>query len=250
MVNIFMTVYGKSACGNWRSRTWRRRPTLPTSSANMPKCCSRVRRDSTSSWSRPAKILTPSTRACWDTKLSAVSAEEVLSRTRPRGAVVLHGIDHTLHDRYRSRPRRRERALGSNYERSRAGGGEMTKAHNSQSDASHQPERRIDFREVVARQSGVEVAAARCPGSRHGKIAWQAGAQRSRRHARGQRDRNHPPLHPALDVELRHRSRNVSAGLLHHEVQPARQRVCLAHRRPRQRHPYQPRKFLRALCAS
>ena len=42
-------------------------------------------------------------------------------------------------------------------------------------------------------------------------------------HARSERDRNHPPLHPALHLELRHRSRHVSAGLVHHEVQPAGQ---------------------------
>src|ERR1035437_788980 len=42
-------------------------------------------------------------------------------------------------------------------------------------------------------------------------------------------------LHPALDVELRHRSRHVSPGLLHHEVQPTGERVCRARRGPRQR---------------
>ena len=41
--------------------------------------------------------------------------------------------------------------------------------------------------------------------------------------ARTVRDRDHPPLHAALHVELRHRSRHVSAGLVHHEVQPARE---------------------------
>src|SRR3984893_316410 len=87
-------------------------------------------------------------------------------------------------------------------------------AHDSQSDASHQPERRTDFREVIARESGLEVAAARCPGSRHGEASGQAGAQGSRRYARSQRDRNHSPFHAPFDVELRHRSRHVSAGLL------------------------------------
>jgi glycine dehydrogenase subunit 1 len=28
MVNIFMTIYGKVGCGNWRSKIWRRPPTL------------------------------------------------------------------------------------------------------------------------------------------------------------------------------------------------------------------------------
>ena len=63
------------------------------------------------------------------------------------------------------------------------------------------------------------------------------GKKRSGQHARGQRDRNHPPLHAAFHLELRHRSRHVSARLLHHEVQPARERIRLAHRRPRQRTP-------------
>ena len=48
------------------------------------------------------------------------AAEEVLSRTWPRGAVVLHGIDDAVHDRYRGRPGRRERTLGAKYERSRS----------------------------------------------------------------------------------------------------------------------------------
>jgi glycine dehydrogenase subunit 2 len=33
-----------------------------------------------------------------------------------------------------------------------------------------------------------------------------------------------PSFHATLDVELRHRPRPVPAGLLHHEVQPARER--------------------------
>src|SRR5208282_5867308 len=53
-------------------------------------------------------------------------AEEVLSRTGPRGAVVLHGIDDTFDDRHRSRPRRRKRALGSK-QRRRAGRGDAMK---------------------------------------------------------------------------------------------------------------------------
>ena len=47
-----------------------------------------------------------------------------------------------------------------------------------------------------------------------------------------QRSGGHPPLHAALHLELRHRSRHVSARLLHHEVQPAHQRAGGAHRRP------------------
>ncbi len=45
------------------------------------------------------------------------------------------------------------------------------------------------------------------------------------RDARGERDRDHSPLHAPFDVELRGRSRHVSAGLVHHEVQRARERV-------------------------
>src|ERR1035441_4543521 len=62
----------------------------------------------------------------------------------------------------------------------------------SQSDAPHQPERRTDFRECATRQSGLEVAAARCSGSGYGEAAGQAGAQGSRRYAGGERDRNNP----------------------------------------------------------
>ena len=44
------------------------------------------------------------------------------------------------------------------------------------------------------------------------------------------RDRADPPLHAALHLELRDRPRHVPAGLVHHEVQPARERVCRPHR--------------------
>ena len=47
-----------------------------------------------------------------------------------------------------------------------------------------------------------------------------------------QRSGSHPPLHAPLHLELRHRSGSLSARLLHHEVQPARQRAGGAHRRP------------------
>jgi hypothetical protein len=55
---------------------------------------------------------------------------------------------------------------------------------------------------------------------------------RNRGLPRSQRSGSHPPLHAPLHLELRHRPRHVSAGLLHHEVQPARQRTGRAHRRP------------------
>ena len=54
------------------------------------------------------------------------------------------------------------------------------------------------------------------------------------------RSRSHPSLHAPFDVELRHRSRHVSAGLLHDEVQPAHQRDCGADRGLAWAHPYQP----------
>ena len=43
--------------------------------------------------------------------------------------------------------------------------------------------------------------------------------------ARGRRARARPPLHRALDAQLRHRHRLLPARLLHDEVQPARQRA-------------------------
>ena len=57
-----------------------------------------------------------------------------------------------------------------------------------------------------------------------GEAAGRAGARGPGPHARGERDRNHPPLHAAFHVELRRGSRHVSAGLVHHEVQRARER--------------------------
>src|SRR6204780_167715 len=63
MVNIFMTVYGKVGL----------RELAKKNLAKTPKCCLRARQDSTNLWLRPARVLTRSTRGCWDTKLSAVS---------------------------------------------------------------------------------------------------------------------------------------------------------------------------------
>ncbi len=72
MVNIFMTVYGKVGLQRTgEAEPGQDRVCRPTSSARTPKCCSQVRRASTSLSSRPAKILTPSTPACWDTRSSA-----------------------------------------------------------------------------------------------------------------------------------------------------------------------------------
>ena len=71
MVNIFMTIYGKVGLKELANKISPRRLTPPRSSASMPKCCSPARRVSMSLWCRPAKILTPSTAASWDTRLSA-----------------------------------------------------------------------------------------------------------------------------------------------------------------------------------
>ena len=58
--------------------------------------------------------------------------------------------------------------------------------------------------------------------------------------ARGRRARARPPLHRALDAQLRHRHRLLSARLLHDEVQPARQRAARrAARASRNLHPLQ-----------
>ncbi len=108
-------------------------------------------------------------------------------------------------------------------------------AHDPQSVAPSQSERRPDLREVVAREGGLEVAAARRAGSRYCQASGRFRKKRSRQHAGSERDRNHPPLHAHVDLELRDRSRHVSAGLLHHEVQPARERSRRASRGNRQR---------------
>ncbi len=47
-----------------------------------------------------------------------------------------------------------------------------------------------------------------------------------------QRSGSDPPLHAPVHLELRHRSGPVSAGLLHHEIQSARERTGGADRRP------------------
>ena len=81
----------------------------------------------------------------------------------------------------------------------------------------------------------METASARCARSRHRSAAGRVRTKRSRQHAGSERDRNHPPLHPAFHLELRHRSWHVSARLLHHEVQPARERSGFASGRAGQR---------------
>ncbi len=113
--------------------------------------------------------------------------------------------------------------------------GSADEAHDSQSHAPPQPERRPDLREVLARQSGLEAAAARRPGSGHASC-WASTSEKTS--AR---------MPEVSEIEIiRHFTRLSTwnyaidlgmypAGLLHYEVQPARQRIRLAHRRPGQR---------------
>ena len=77
----------------------------------------------------------------------------------------------------------------------------------------------------------------------------EARAQRPRRNAGAIGDRNHPPLHASLHLELCHRSRHVSAGLVHDEVQPARERGWWrASRAWPRRTPTSRRRWRRAAC--
>jgi hypothetical protein len=48
-------------------------------------------------------------------------------------------------------------------------------------------------------------------------------ARRDRRLSGSERSGSHPPFHAPFHLELRHRSGHVSAGFVHHEVQPAHQ---------------------------
>ena len=103
-----------------------------------------------------------------------------------------------------------------------------------ESPPAHQPERAAVVRAQLARQD----AATNCPSWMFRRWIPPTALGRAE-HARGnrgvsrsQRSGSHPPFHAPLDAELRHRSGPVSAGLLHHEVQPARQRAGGAHRRP------------------
>src|SRR5581483_3557908 len=56
-------------------------------------------------------------------------------------------------------------------------------APNTQSHHSGEPERRTYFREVLSRQSRLEAAAARCPGSGHSEAPRRRGTKRPRPHA-------------------------------------------------------------------
>ena len=68
-----------------------------------------------------------------------------------------------------------------------------------------------------ARASAARTSGAGCPAG--------AGAQGAAAPARARRAGGAPPLHRALDAELRRRHRLLPARLLHDEVQPARQRA-------------------------
>ncbi len=96
--------------------------------------------------------------------------------------------------------------------------------HPAQGHHPRQPERRPDLREVFARARRPTASPNwTCPASTPKQLLGPALSQRPRRHARALRDRDHPPLHAPVHLELRHRPRHVSAGLLHDEVQRSRQ---------------------------
>ena len=92
----------------------------------------------------------------------------------------------------------------------------------------------LSFEKSSPGKKGYKLAPLDVPEVDPAALLGEAASVAQRGVARAERDRNHPPLHAPLDVELRHRPRHVSAGQLHHEVQPARQRIGLApgrHRR-------------------
>ena len=70
MVNIFMTVYGKVGLRELAKQNLAKTAYAAAQFAKHGKCCLPVRHGSTSLWSRPAKIPTPSTAGCWDTRWS------------------------------------------------------------------------------------------------------------------------------------------------------------------------------------
>ena len=174
MVNIFMTIYGKvglkelakaeSGEGGLRCRTIQQACQSPVFLA---------RRVSTNSWCRPAKIPTPSTAACWDTRSSADfrlkkfypelgnaalwCCTELTTRSAIDTAVGLVAESE-----------RSVRSAKKKWMRRRW----HDEAHDSQGHPARQPERRLDFREVVVRKSGLEAASARCSRSRYRRASW------------------------------------------------------------------------------
>src|SRR4029077_5384375 len=83
-----------------------------------------------------------------------------------------------------------------------------------------------DLREIVAWETGVRIAAARRAQSGYCENAGRASPARGRRRiSGGQRNRSNPALHAPFHLELCNRSGHVSARVLHHEVQPARERI-------------------------
>ena len=107
--------------------------------------------------------------------------------------------------------------------------------HAAQGGNPRQSERGADLPEVVAREKGVPAGGSGCARHRRHIPAGREPAQRPRRNAGAIGDRDHPPLHAPLHLELCDRPRHVSAGLLHDEVQPARERGGRGTRWHRQR---------------
>ena len=118
-------------------------------------------------------------------------------------AVVLHRTDHAQRDRHCRRPGRGKRTFRAVQGRSGCAGGGAVKhmtrkatRHVSQNEGlifeKSSPEKQPgNYRRSMFPMSTPQ----RCSAHPNEKT-WQ--------HARGERDRNHPPLHPSLHLELRH----------------------------------------------
>ena len=89
------------------------------------------------------------------------------------------------------------------------------------------------FEKSAPGKRGMELPPLDVPGRRSRASARRRiHARLNRRLPGSQRNRSDPPLHAAFHLELRDRSRHVSARLLHHEIQSARERIRRAPRWP------------------
>ena len=123
MVNIFMTVYGKVGLRELAKQNLAKTAYAADQFAKHAKVLFTARRASTNSSSQTSEDpyainLAPARPQ----NRRRPAAEEVLSRARQCRALVLHRIDHALHDRHRRRLSRRKRAWCAKHEGSRGGG--------------------------------------------------------------------------------------------------------------------------------
>ena len=139
--------------------------------------------------------------------------------------MVLYRTDASNSDRYRCRCAGRKRHRSCRQRRRSCRGGGTVK-HMMRKATTHLTQNEgLIFEKSRPARRPISFRRSMCPRSTPLKLLGEPARTDLGELPGSERGRNHPPLHAALHLELRHRSGHVPAGLLHHEVQPARQRI-------------------------